>query len=46
MTLKQYILEKLKISSNNFKEYDWNEFIDLLKSYGKELYLDEGKPEP
>ena len=28
-------------SNNNFKEYDWNEFIDLLKNYGKELYLDD-----
>ena len=37
----QYIIEKLKVSKNNFKEYDWDEFIDLLKNYGKELYLDE-----
>lgn len=37
----QYISEKLKVSKNNFKEYDWDEFVDLLKSYGKELYLDE-----
>lgn len=41
MTLKQYISEKLKISGKNFKEYDWDEFVDLLKNYGKELYLDE-----
>jgi len=37
----QYILEKLKISGNKFKEYEWDEFVDLLKKYGKELYLDE-----
>lgn len=37
----QYIIEKLKISGNNFKEYEWDEFVDLLKNYGKELYLDE-----
>ena len=37
----QYIIEKLKVSKNNFKEYDWDEFVDLLKNYGKELYLDE-----
>lgn len=37
----QYISEKLKVSKNNFKEYDWDEFVDLLKNYGKELYLDE-----
>ena len=37
----QYILEKLKVSGNNFKEYEWDKFIDLLKNYGKELYLDE-----
>lgn len=41
MTLKQYISEKLKISGKNFKEYEWDEFIDLLKNYGKELYFDE-----
>lgn len=41
MTLKQYISEKLKISGKNFKEYEWDEFVDLLKNYGKELYLDE-----
>ena len=37
----QYITEKLKVSKNNYKEYDWDEFVDLLKNYGKELYLDE-----
>lgn len=37
----QYIIEKLKISGKNFKEYDQDEFVDLLKTYGKELYLDE-----
>lgn len=37
----QYIIEKLKISGNNFKEYNWDEFVTLIKNYGKELYLDE-----
>ena len=39
--INQYIVEKLKVSSNNFKEYNWDEFVYLLKKYGKELYLDE-----
>ena len=39
--INQYIIEKLKISGNNFKEYNWDEFVDLLKNYGKELYFDE-----
>lgn len=39
--INQYIIEKLKISGNNAKEYEWDEFVDLLKNYGKELYLDE-----
>lgn len=39
--INQYIIEKLKISRNNFKEYDWDDFVELFRNYNKGLYFDE-----